>query len=245
MAGMRIFLAGATGAIGRRLVPLLRAAGHAVVGTTRSPAKAEALAAAGVDPVILDVLDADATMRALAAARPDLLMHQLTDLPQSPDPSLMAAAVARNARLRIEGTRNLMRAAAAAHARRAVAQSIAFAYAPGPQPHRESDPLDLAAEGSRRVTVEGVAALEACVLGTPGIEGIVLRYGRLYGPGTWNAAPSGPAPLHVDVAAQSAVLAIDRGKPGTIYNIAEDDGAVALERARRDIGFDPEFRLTA
>jgi len=239
---MRILLAGATGVIGRHLLPLLRDAGHTVVGTTRSSDKAGALMEAGAEPLVLDVFNAAATMRAFAAVRPTVLIHQLTDLPQTPDPEQMAAAYGRNARLRIEGTRNLMQAAVAAGLRRVVAQSIAFAYAPGPLPQQESDPLDLAAEGARRTTVEGVAALETCVTGTPGIEGIVLRYGRLYGPGTWHQEPRGPAPLHVDAAAHAALLAVDRGEPG-IYNIAEDDGAVATDKAQRALGFHPDFRI--
>jgi nucleoside-diphosphate-sugar epimerase len=124
-----------------------------------------------------------------------------------------------------------------------IAQSIAFAYADGPEPHAESDPI-ASAEGEKpsAVTARGVRALETAVLHTPGIDGIVLRYGRLYGPGTWNAAASGRGPLHVDAAAQAALLAVSRGAPG-IYNIAEDDGALTVEKAHRELGFDAAFRL--
>jgi len=148
----------------------------------------------------------------------------------------------RNARLRIAGTANLVAAAQAAGARRLIAQSIAFIYADGPEPHAESDPL-AAAEGDdlNALTSRGVRALEDATLKTPGIDGIVLRYGRLYGPGTWNT-PNARAPLHVDAAAQAALLAVSRGAPG-IYNIAEDDGAVTIDKARRELGFDPGFRL--
>ena len=131
-----------------------------------------------------------------------------------------------------------MAAAKVAGARRVIAQSIAFAYAPGPEPHHENDALNL--EGPRRRSAEGVAALEWAVLHTPPIEGVVLRYGRLYGPGTWTEMPSPPA-LHVDAAAHAALLAVDRGSG--IYNIAEDDGAVAITRARAQLGFDPTIRL--
>lgn len=237
---MRIFLAGATGAIGRRLVPLLLRSGYQVTGTTRSADKARDLEAQGVEPVVIDVFDRAVVMRAVTAARPAILVHQLTDLPQSPDPAALAAALEANAKLRIEGTRNLVDAAKAAGVRRVVAQSIAFAYAPGPEPRRESDPLDL--DGKGAVTARGVAALERLVTETPGIEGVVLRYGRLYGPGTWSKTASGPAPLHVDAAAEAARLAIARGAPG-IYNVAEDDGAVSITAAREQFGFDPDFRI--
>jgi nucleoside-diphosphate-sugar epimerase len=171
-----------------------------------------------------------------------VVIHQLTDLPSDPDPKKVGAALARNARLRIEGTRNLMRAAAKVGMRRVIAQSIAFAYAPGGAPHRETDPLNLAVKGDQLVTVQGVLALERDVRGTPGIEGIVLRYGRLYGPGTWTGLPKGEAPLHADAAAHAALLALDHGHPG-IYNIAEADGAVSSDKARRELGFRPDFRL--
>jgi len=132
--GKRIFLAGATGAIGKRLAPLLVQAGHRVVSTTRSPGKAEELSGSGVEPVVVDVFDADALCRAVAAARPEIVIHQLTALPPRLDPALMDEALKANARIREEGTRNLVRAAQAAGSRRLIAQSIAWVYAPGPQP---------------------------------------------------------------------------------------------------------------
>ena len=177
-------MAGAAGAIGRRLVPLLLAAGHHVVGATRSPSKASALQAAGVEPVVLDVFDAALLTRAVSAARPDLVMHQLTDLPPGPDPSQMAEGTRRNARMRGEGTRNLVSATLASGARRLIAQSIAWMYAPGSQPHSEADPLDTNAQGARTITVAGVVTLERLTISSPPIEGIVLRYGHLYGPHT-------------------------------------------------------------
>lgn len=239
---MRIFLAGATGAIGRRLVPLLLAAGHAVTGTTRSSSKAEELKARGVEPVVVDALNGEAVRDAVVRARPDVVIHQLTDLPQILDPARLAEALARNAHLRIEGTANLVAAAQAAGARRLIAQSIAFAYAGGPEPHGETDPLASAeGEAPSAITARGVRALENAVLNAPGIEGVVLRYGRLYGPGTWNT-PNARAPLHVDAAAQAALLAVTRGTRG-VYNIAEDDGAVTIDKARKELGFDPAFRV--
>jgi nucleoside-diphosphate-sugar epimerase len=240
---MRIFLAGAGGAIGRRLVPLLLSAGHAVTGTTRSPGKTAELKACGVEPAVVDVLDAGALRDAVVRARPDVVIHQLTDLPQILDPALLRDALARNSHLRSDGTANLVAAARAAGSRRLIAQSIAFAYAEGAEPHAENDRL-ASAEGGQpgAVTARGVRALEDAVLTAPGIDGIVLRYGRLYGPGAWNAAPSGRAPLHVDAAAHAALLTVAGGAPG-IYNIAEDDGAVSIEKARKLLGFDPAFRL--
>src|SRR5262245_21859619 len=138
---MRIFLAGATGAIGRRLVPLLVRNLHEVTGATRDAAKVHALAAAGAEPVVVDVFDADRLTAAVVAARPDVVIHQLTDLPQVLDPATMPAALARNARLRVEGTANLVQAALAAKAKRLIAQSISFAYAGETEPHAEADPL--------------------------------------------------------------------------------------------------------
>jgi nucleoside-diphosphate-sugar epimerase len=226
---MRILLAGATGVIGRPLLTLLMRAGHDVTGTTRSAARAGLIADAGASPVVVDVFDADALREAARAAKPEVVIHQLTDLP----------SLAANARIRVEGTPNLIAAAIAAGARRLIAQSIAFAYAPGPEPRAETDPL-LPAVSS--VSAHGVHALEDAVTGTPGLDGIVLRYGRLYGPGTWTAVAQGRGPLHVDAAAHAAVLALTRGAPGT-YNIAEDDGAVTISKAREQLGFDPSFRL--
>ena len=238
----RIFLAGATGAIGQRLVPLLRAAGHHVAGTTRFEAKAATLRALGAEPIVVDVFDADALKQAVLAAKPDIVIHQLTDLPPGLDPAKMADALVRNARIRDEGTRNLLQAALAAGARRMIAQSIAWIYAPGTTPHLESDPLNVEADGSYNVSIAGVVALETQTLQSPPLDGIVLRYGQLYGPGTGRDAPQGTAPVHVDAAAQAALLAIDRGAPG-IYNIAEPNDLVATDKARRDLGFDASFRL--
>ncbi len=238
--GHRIFLAGASGAIGRRLIPLLRDAGHEVHGTTRSAEKTEALRRLGAEPVVLDVFDAAALTRAMAAARPDVVIHQLTDLPRNLEPALMADAIVRNARVRKEGTANLVRAAIAAGARRLVAQSIAWAYAPGPEPHAETDALDVAAQGGRGTSVQGVIALEDLVLKSPPLEGVVLRYGQLYGPGTHADVPSNSAPVHVDAAAYAALLAIDRGSGA--YNIAQPNSHVATERARTELGWNAAFR---
>ncbi len=236
---MRILLAGATGVIGRPLLTLLARAGHTVTGTTRSAARASIISDAGATPAVVDVFDAAALREVAYAARPEVVIHQLTDLPAAADPEKIAASLAANARIRTEGTPNLIAAAKAAGARRMIAQSIAFVYAPGPEPRAESDPLLPAASS---VSAKGVHALEDAVTGTPGLDGIVLRYGRLYGPGTWTPVAQGRGPLHVDAAAQAALLAVTRGAPG-IYNIAEDDGALTISKARKELGFDPSFRL--
>ncbi len=238
-----VFLAGASGAVGRRLAPLLVSEGWRVVGTTRSADKAAVLRSLGVEPVIVDVFDVSALAAAIAKARPEVVVHQLTDLPPGLDPALMAEATARNARIRDEGTRNLVGAAVRAGVRRLVAQSVAFAYAEARLLHREDDPLAVDAEGRAGVSARGVASLERQVLEAP-LTGIVLRYGRLYGPGTGRDAPFGPAPLHVDAAAKAAALAAGNGPPG-IYNVAEDDGAVTSEKAKRELGWTARWRLPA
>jgi nucleoside-diphosphate-sugar epimerase len=235
-----IFLAGASGAIGRRLVPILVADGWRVVGMTRSAAKTSLLAELGATAVVADVFDAPGLQRAVAEARPDIVVHQLTDLPLGLDPSRMAEATRRNARIRDEGTRNLVAAAVAAGVRRLVAQSIAFAYADGRLPHGEQDRLATDAEGRAGVSARGIASLERQVLEAP-LAGLILRYGRLYGPGTGFDAPSGPAPLHIDAAARAAALAVKGSEPG-VYNIAEDDGAVSSEKARQQFGWSADWR---
>jgi nucleoside-diphosphate-sugar epimerase len=237
---MRIFLAGATGVIGRRLVPLLLQAGHEVTGTTRSSEKAKLLEAAGVSPAVVDVFHPLALNAAVAAAKPEIVIHQLTDLSAKD----MDEARTKNARIRMEATPNLARAAIGAGAKRIIAQSIAFAYAPGPGPLDESAPLNLKSEdAAARLSAEGVEALEKAVL-EASLQSVVLRYGRLYGPGTRSEKAIGKAPLHVDAAAHAALLALTRGAPG-IYNVAEDDGSVSIEKARRELGFDPAFRIAA
>jgi nucleoside-diphosphate-sugar epimerase len=238
--GKSIFLAGASGVIGRRLVPLLIEAGHRVTGATRSSERAEVLRHAGVKPVMVDVFDVMALKSAVADVAPDVVIHQLTDLALFSDAATRAEALERNAQIRVQGTANLVVAALMAGARRLIAQSISFVYAPGMEPHRESDPLNEADPRFKR-SVEGVVALEREVTTTPGIEGVVLRYGWFYGPGTGVEKPWARGSVHVDAAAHAALLAVDRGQPG-IYNIAEDDGAVTIDKARAELGFDPEFR---
>lgn len=236
-----LFLAGAAGAIGRRLAPLLVADEWRVVGTTRSDKKVPILQKMGVEPVVIDIFNADALRDVMAQVRPSIVVHQLTDLPPGLDPAKMAEATTRNARIRDEGTRNLVSAAVHFGVQRFIAQSIAFAYADGPLPHGEDDPLNIDAEGARGVTARGVASLERQVLEAP-LDGIVLRYGLIYGPGTGFDAAFGPGPVHVDATARAAQLAVTRGVPG-VYNIAEDDGTVSSEKAKRLLDWDAAWRV--
>ena len=147
---------------------------------------------AGVVPAVVDVFDASALTAAVLAAQPVVIIHQLTDLPREFDEAQLAASGPKNARIRSEGTRNLIAAAQAAGTHRFIVQSISFAYAPGGEPHPETDPLNLG-DPARAVTVKGVVDMERQVLAASGIEGIVLRYGLLYGPGTWSPTPGSQA----------------------------------------------------
>ena len=238
----KLFLAGASGVIGRRLVPLLLQRGWHVVGTTRSSEKAKALAAAGAEPVVVDVFDARAIERAIAHAQPALVLHELTDLPPGLDPARMADAIARNARIRSEGTANLVAAALAARVPRMVAQSIAWAYAPQTRPLREEDPLDLQAEGTRAISVGGVVELERRVLESPPLAGVVLRYGRLYGPGTGAEVAAAPS-VHIDAAAWATVLAVERAAPG-IYNIADPGPQLDTGKAQTKLDWSADWRIS-
>jgi nucleoside-diphosphate-sugar epimerase len=223
---MRIFLAGATGVIGRRLLPMLIENGHEVTALTRQPGEVARLRALGAAAVLGDVLDRDAVLRAVRSAAPEVVMHQLTDL--------RGQDFEGNSELRKTGTRYLVDAALAAGVRRVVAQSIAWAYQAGDVPAAESTPLDLAASGGRLRTVQGVAALEAAVREAP--EWVLLRYGLLYGPGTWYArdglmaerarrgelAADGDVSsfVHIDDAAGAAVTAL--AWPSGVVNVCDD-----------------------
>lgn len=237
----KVFFAGATGAVGRRLLPLLLARGYQVLAISRDAQRVEALRAAGAQAQRLDVYDAEALKHTLLDFRPQWVLHQLTDLPRGLEPTRMAAAIERNARVRREGTANLVAAAQAAGAQRLVAQSIAWAYAPGVLPHREEQPLELAAEGLRGVTVAGVAALERAVLQAESLQGVVLRYGRLYGPGTGAERPDPRLALHIDDAARAVLLALEWGTPG-VYNLVERDLEASAALARYRLGWQPGFR---
>ena len=238
---MHVLVAGASGVIGQRLVRQLVALGCRVSGTTTSPGRAETIRAAGAQPFVADVYDEARFSDVVRAARPEVVVHLITSLPDQVDPAGLTEMTNRNARIRVEGTRNLVAAAVRAGARRLVAQSIAWAYAAGPEPHLEEDPLDTRAEGNRIVTVRGVVELERLATSVPQLDGLVLRYGQLYGPGTWNLAPTGSVPLHVESAARAAALAAVRGVPG-VYNIVEDGAAASNVKARSQLGWDPALR---
>jgi nucleoside-diphosphate-sugar epimerase len=253
---MNVFVAGATGAIGRELVPQLVARGHEVVGMTRSASKQDLVRSLGARPVVADALDADAVAKAVASAEPEVIVHQLTALsgPMSardmrhPDRAPMAKMTNR---LRTEGTDHLLAAGRAVGARRFVAQSFgAFRYArTGGPVQTEEDPLDPNPPAPLRPVVEGLLYLENAVTTIDWGEGLALRYGGFYGPGTSmssdpDAVMAGPIrkrrfPLigdgggvwsfiHIEDAAAATVAAVERGQPG-VYNVVDDEPAPVRE----------------
>jgi len=246
---MRILLAGATGVIGSRLLPRLLEAGHQVTCLTRSRDRAAGLGASGASAVVADAYDQASVTAAARAARPEVVIHQLTSLPKQINPRKIYRQLADNDRLRVEGTRNLVAAAEAAGARRLIAQSIAFVYAPeGERVVDEAAPLYLRAPGKGfRRMVEAVASLESSVLGARAVTGVVLRYGVFYGPGTVFAR-GGPFAdqvqrrrvpvvgagagvysfIHIDDAASATVAALSHGESG-IYNVVDDEPAAVRE----------------
>ncbi|WP_406149573.1 NAD-dependent epimerase/dehydratase family protein [Streptomyces sp. NBC_01012] len=221
---MRIFLAGGSGVIGSRLVPVLTEAGHDVVATTRRTEKLDRLREGGARGVVVDVYDAPRLAAVVHEARPDLVLHQLTDLGDFDTEA--------NARLRRVGTANLVAAAQAADVGRMMVQSIAWAYVPGDAPAVEDDPVE---------PDSAVAAMEGSVRRMP--HATVLRYGMLYGPGTWYApgervagavaaglVPATPAVtsfVHIDDVVDATVRAIDW--PDGTYNVVDDEPAPATE----------------
>jgi nucleoside-diphosphate-sugar epimerase len=246
--GRRILIAGASGQIGRRLTPALVEAGDEVFGLARSDSSAAAVSKLGATPVRGDALDRDQVMAAVAEARPEIIVHQLTAIPRSGvNPRKFTETFGPTNRLRREATRHLVDAAEQHGVRRVVAQSIAFAYTPaGPPVLDESAPLDTGAEGGWGEIVRAVAALEDAVLGGSGLEGVVLRYGQFYGPGT-AYAPDGPIGslvvkrrlpvigdgggrqpfIHMDDATSATVAALSAGSG--IYNVTDDDQAPSRE----------------
>jgi 2-alkyl-3-oxoalkanoate reductase len=243
---MRIFVAGATGAVGKRLIPALVTAGHDVVGTTRSEGKADQIRAAGAQPVVLDVLDADAVHAAVADARPEVVVHQATSLSaMGTNLRKFDAYFAQTNRLWREGTDHLLAAARDAGVRRIIVQSYTGwpnARVGGPV-KTEDDPLDPDPPKACRQTLAAHRYVGETVPPAEGIEGLVLRYGAFYGPGTtlWTGgahvevirkrrfpiigAGTGVWSLiHMDDVAAATVAAAERGGPG-IYNIVDDEPA--------------------
>lgn len=236
-----LFLAGASGVIGRRLAPLLVADGWRVVGTTRSHENEPMLRELGVEPIVLNIFNAGEVHQTLAKVKPEIVMNQLSDLPDGLNPDEMPEALVRNARVRDEGTRNLVSAAVGAGVQRIIAQSLAFVYAEGLVPHNEDDPLDVAADGLLGTTVRGVLSLERQVLQAP-LEGLILRYGLFYGHGTGFDSPAHAVSVHVDAAARAAELSVEKGAPG-IYNITDDNDVVSSEKAKRTLDWEQDWRI--
>jgi nucleoside-diphosphate-sugar epimerase len=243
---MKIFLAGASGALGRQLVPLLVDAGHEVVGTTTSPQKVETLRALGAQPVVLDLLDAEAVGRAISEAEPEVVVHEATALSGiGGNFRKIDETFAQTNRLRTEGTDNLLAAALAVGARKLVAQSYAgWTFArEGAAVKDEDAALDPAPASNAKATMAAIRYLEQRVVAAKELDGIVLRYGGFYGPGT-SFAEDGESVeairkrafpivgdgggmasfIHIEDAARATLAAMEHGRPG-IYNIVDDDPA--------------------
>lgn len=243
---MRVFVAGAAGAVGARLLPILTARGHQVVATTRSPAKAGRLRELGAEPVVLDGLDAMAVGEAVARAEPDAIVHQMTALAGRTSLRRFDREFAATNKLRTQGTDHLLAAAAAAGTvRRFVAQSYTgwTNLCSGGPVKTESDPLDEDPPAAQRQSLAAIAYLERVVTGAGPVEGLALRYGGFYGPGAsaelielvrkrrlpiigdgggvWSF-------VHIDDAAAATAAALDHGGPG-VYNIVDDEPAAVAE----------------
>lgn len=264
---MKVFVAGATGALGKQLVPRLVAAGHEVVGMTRSEAKRDALRAMGATPIVADALDPYQVARAVAEASPEAIIHELTALAGQLDMRHFDLAFGQTNRLRTEGTDNLLSAGRAVGVRRFLAQSFAgWPYARiGSTVKDEEAPFDPNPPHALRESLAAIRHLEEAVIGAAWTEGIVLRYGGFYGPGT---SLDGPGSEHVEAirkrlfpvigdgtgvwsfihvadAAEATVAALERGRPG-IYNIVDDEPARAadwLPALAQTIGAKPPRRM--
>lgn len=262
---MRVFVAGASGALGRPLLPRLLDAGHQVVGMTRREEAAERIRASGAEAVVCDAFDADALRSAMVAAKPDAVIHALTALPQrfKPREDYLAATN----RVRTEGTRNLVAAARAAGAKRLIAESVCFFYEPaGGWVKDEGASLMADPPGRFGSGVAALEDLEGQVLGAAGIDGLVLRCGWLYGEGTYYARDGSMAEetlrrrnpivgagtgtfsfVHVEDAADAFVAALRQGSHG-VYNVADDEPARLSEWLpvyARALGAKPPRRVPA
>ncbi len=243
---MKVFVAGASGALGRPLLRQLLAAGHEVTGMTRREKRAEEIRVAGAEAVVCDVFDAAAVREAVGAAKPEAVVHALTALPPRFKPK--ADYLAATNRVRSEGTRNLVAAAQASGARRLVAESVAFFYEPeGDWIKDEEARLFVDPPGRFAAGRDALVELERQVTGAEGLEGVVLRFGWFYGPGTHFGRGGSQAEetlkrrspivgtgagmfsfVHVEDAAAAVVAALDRGTPG-IYNVVDDEPAPQRE----------------
>jgi nucleoside-diphosphate-sugar epimerase len=244
---VRVFVAGGSGAIGRRLLPQLVAAGHEVTATTRRPQNMELLARLGAKPVLCDALDREAVVAAVRASRAEVVMNQLTELPQRYEPRRLGPWYEKTSRLRVQGTRHLLEGARAAGARRFLYQSISFmCRLSGPGVLDEDAPLAVDAPEPFGATVRATLEGERLTLEAEGVEGVVLRYGQLYGPGTYFHSDGHLAQearrrrlpivgrgegvssfLHVDDSGGAALRALDSG--AGVYNVVDDDPAAARD----------------
>jgi 2-alkyl-3-oxoalkanoate reductase len=237
---MKVLVAGATGAIGNPLIPALLAAGHEVVGIASSESGLAALNLTGAEGVIANALDSAVVEAVVKRVKPAAVIDELTSLPRHYTQEEMRAAAERDRRVRLEGGRNLQNAAQAVGASRYIVQSTGFFYAPGPGLAVESDPLALQASPNVAGSVRTYMQIEERVLGARGLEGVALRYGFFYGPGTWFHADGDIAKqvrlrqypiagagqgvwswVHIDDAAAATVAALECA-PG-VYNVVDDD----------------------
>ncbi len=245
---MKVFVAGASGAMGRPLVRELVAAGHEVTGTTRREERAAEIRAAGAAAVVCDALDPDALSGAVVEVGPEVVVHALTALPDRIDWKADEDPLAATNRLRSEGTRNLIAAAEAAGVRRVIAESVAFLYEPrGDWIKDEEAPLFTGAPGPFGAAVEALVELERQVLAADGIEGVVLRFGWFYGPGTSFAADGSQADdvrrrrlpivgkgtgvfsfIHVEDVARATVAAVGSDAVG-VFNVVDEEPAPQRE----------------
>jgi nucleoside-diphosphate-sugar epimerase len=262
---MKVFVAGATGAAGKRLVPALVARGHSVVGVTRSSEKAELLRAMGAEPVVADGLDREAVMEEVTRTRPDALVHQMTALTGIRSFRRFDRDFALSNRLRTEGIDHLLEAALAVGAHRFVAQSYGnWNYERTDGLKTEEDPLDPSPPPNQAESLDAIRYLEQAVTGVEGIDGLALRYGNFYGPGTGFALDGELVALvrkrrlpiigdgggvwsfvHVDDVATATIAALEGGAPG-IYNIADDEPAPVAEwlpELARVVGAKPPRRV--
>ena len=263
---MRLLIAGAGGDVGRALIPKLSAARHQVFGMTRSPEKAKVIGSLGAEAIVADALNFEAVLRAVRAAKPEVIVHQLTALPRKMDPRRFDRELSATNLLRTAGTDNLIRAARVEGVRRVVAQSFAgSSYSlQGPKINAEEDPLESNPAKPFRSVLEAIKHLESAVLNSPNMEGIALRYGFFYGPlqstgGLGAIVPDVRARrmpvvgsgsgiwsfVHIEDVANATQAAIERGRPG-VYNIVDDEPApvsVWLPELARILHAKPPFRV--
>jgi 2-alkyl-3-oxoalkanoate reductase len=262
---MRVFVTGATGALGSRLLPLLVAAGHSVVGLTHTAAKSQAIARAGAEPIVADGLDASAIRTVVVNAAPEVIVHEMTALRGMSDMRHFDRSFALSNRLRTEGLDHLLAAATEAGTRRVVAQSFCgWHYArSGGHVKTEEDPLDLEPPPQMRRTLSAIRYLETHLLQARNVAGLSLRYGFFYGPGTGlldevlieqlrrrrfpliGGGTGWSSLVHIDDAAAATAIAVERGDPG-IYNIVDDEPAPVrdwLPTLAASVGAKPPIRV--